>query len=196
MPKEIWIVGGPNGAGKTTWVRSTLKAQSGTLPYLSADRIAAELAPGRPEKAAIAAGREFLRQLREAIESGEELIVESTLSGRGMIRFLQLARDHGYRIVVVFIFLRRAELCVRRVRQRVRKGGHDVPAADIPRRYARSRPNLWHLHRPMADSWHLFFNDREESFLEVAMGEAEAEHILEPELFELFLKSEVKRHEA
>ncbi len=196
MPKEIWIVGGPNGAGKTTWVKGTLSAQGDTLPYLSADQIAAELAPGRPEKAAIAAGREFLRQLREAIESGEELIVESTLSGRGMTRYFQLARDHGYRIVVVFIFLRRAELCVRRVQQRVRKGGHDVPEVDILRRYARSRTNFWNIYRHMADSWHLFFNDREESFLEVAMGETDMEHILETELFELFLKSEDKSHET
>ncbi len=188
MPKEIWIVGGPNGAGKTSWVRGSLRAQDDNLPYLSVDQIAAELAPGRPEKAAIAAGREFLRQLRETIESGEELIVESTLSGRSMTRYFQLARDHGYRIVVVFIFLQKAELCVRRVRQRVRKGGHDVPEVDILRRYARSRANFWNLYRPMADSWHLFFNDREESFLEVAMGEADMEHILEPELFELFLK--------
>lgn len=48
----------------------------------------------------------------------------------------------------------------------------------------------------MADAWHLFFNDLEESFLGVAMGDADTEHILEPEFFELFLESEDKSHEA
>ena len=171
MSKEIWVVGGPNGAGKTTWVGRALQVQEGIL-YLSADQIAAELSPAKPEQAAIRAGREFLRRLRAAIEDGEELIVESTLSGRGMTRYLELARNKGYRIVIVFIFLHRADLCVRRVRVRVRRGGHNVPEADILRRYGRSKTNFWTLYRPLADEWHLYFNGGD-SFEMVASGDAE-----------------------
>ncbi len=195
MSKEIWIIGGPNGAGKTTWVRRALGEQR-DVSYLSADRIAAELSPEKPETAAITAGREFLRRLRAQIEVGEDLIVESTLSGRGMTRFLELARLRGYRIVIIFIFLRRADLCVERVRQRVRKGGHDVPETDIRRRYSRSKVNFWNLYRPMADAWHLFINDLEESFLEVAIGDVDGEYILEPKPFELFLNHENKNNET
>lgn len=171
MPKEIWIVGGPNGAGKTTWLRGALEHQSGVL-YLSADQIAAELSPDEPEAAAISAGREFLKRLRASIEGGEELIVESTLSGRGMTRYLELAREHGYRVVIVFIFLHRADLCVRRVRTRVRRGGHSVPEADILRRFGRSKRNFWELYRPLADEWHLYFNGGE-CFEMVASGDAQ-----------------------
>ncbi len=94
MSKEIWIVGGPNGAGKTTWVRGALEDQRGGT-YLSADQIAAELSPGSPDAAAVAAGRRFLHRLRSAIHEGEDLIVESTLSGRGMARYLKLARERA-----------------------------------------------------------------------------------------------------
>lgn len=195
MAKELWIVGGPNGAGKTTWVSGALKVQQ-DVPYLSADRIAAGLSPGRPEEAAMAAGREFLRRLRASIEAGEDLIVESTLSGRGMIRFLELARERSYRIVIVFIFLRSADLCVRRVRARVQKGGHNVPEPDILRRYGRSKVNFWNLYRPMADAWHLFYNGARGAFQEVAMGGPDAEAILNVELFELFLESGITSDEA
>jgi predicted ABC-type ATPase len=170
MSKEIWIVGGPNGAGKTTWLRRALEGQRGIL-YLSADQIAAELSPDEPEAVAISAGREFLKRLRVAIEGGDELIVESTLSGRGMTRFFELAREHGYRIVIVFIFLHRADLCVRRVRTRVLRGGHSVPEADILRRFERSRRNFWELYRPLADEWHLYFNGGD-SFEMVASEDA------------------------
>ncbi len=185
MNKEIWIVGGPNGAGKTTWVRQALREQRGGL-YLSADQIAAELAPDKPETAAISAGREFLRRLRTSIEEGEELIVESTLSGRGMARFLELARGRGYRIAIVFIFLHRAELCIRRVRARVRKGGHSVPEADILRRYGRSKANFWQLYRPLADEWHLYFNGGD-SFEMVASGDPKSMSVFNQPRFGLFM---------
>ena len=185
MSKEIWIVGGPNGAGKTTWVRGALADKSGGH-YLSADQIAAELSPGSPEMVAVAAGRRFLHRLRSAIHEGEELIVESTLSGRGMARYLKLAREHEYRVVIVFVFIHRADLCVRRVRARVRRGGHSVPEADILRRYGRSRMNFWNIYRPLADEWHLYFNGGE-SFEMVASGDFESMVVYNKPRLDLFM---------
>lgn len=182
--KELWVVGGPNGAGKTTWVTHARQVHEGVL-YLSADQIASDLSPANPERAAIRAGREFLHRLRAAIEKGEEMIVESTLSGRGMTRFLELARDRGYRIVIVFIFLHRADLCIRRVRARVRKGGHNVPEADILRRYGRSKTNFWIRYRLLADEWHLYFNGGD-SFEMVASGDAKTMVVHNPSRLKLF----------
>ena len=44
-------------------------------------------------------------------------------------------------------------VCVERVAQRVREGGHDVPVADIRRRFYRSLQNLVKLYLPLADRW-------------------------------------------
>ncbi len=90
-----------------------------------------------------------------------------------MARYLKLAREQGYRVVIVFVFIHRADLCVRRVRARVRRGGHDVPEPDILRRYGRSQVNFWKLYRPLADEWHLYFNGGE-SFEMVASGDSES----------------------
>ena len=76
---EAVIVGGPNGSGKTTFVEQFLQGRG--YPYLSADLIAAELSPGSPESAAIAAGREFLLRLEQTIVDKQSFILESTLSG-------------------------------------------------------------------------------------------------------------------
>jgi predicted ABC-type ATPase len=45
-----------------------------------------------------------------------------------------------------------------RVRERVLKGGHDVPELVIRRRFKRSIRNFLNDYRPLADSWYLFDN--------------------------------------
>ena len=47
---------------------------------------------------------------------------------------------------------------LRRVRERVRTGGHRVPEAIVRRRYARSLSNFFNLYRPFSDSWLLLDN--------------------------------------
>jgi len=48
------------------------------------------------------------------------------------------ARRAGYKIALVYVALKDPELHIERVRLRVSQGGHDIPDADIRRRYARS----------------------------------------------------------
>ena len=57
------IIAGPNGAGKTTFAREFLPAYAKVIHFVNADLIAAGLSPLRPEMAAMAAGRLFLRDL-------------------------------------------------------------------------------------------------------------------------------------
>ena len=52
------------------------------------------------------------------------------------------ARQRGYQIELVYIRLSSPELALQRVAARVARGGHDVPAQDVIRRYARSLENL------------------------------------------------------
>lgn len=61
-PKCI-IISGPNGAGKTTFAREFLAKEVGVVHFVNPDLIASGLSPLRPELAAIAAGRIFLREL-------------------------------------------------------------------------------------------------------------------------------------
>ncbi|HZF10307.1 MAG TPA: AAA family ATPase [Thermoanaerobaculia bacterium] len=179
------IVAGPNGAGKTTFVQDYLQVYP--YRYLSADAIAAEISPEQPSLARIEAGREFSRRVKEGIAAGEDLILESTLSGRSVRQIFKLARDEQYAIKIVFVFLENAQTCVDRVKERVKKGGHDVPEIDIRRRFYRSKVNFWETYRLEATEWNLSYNSNE-AFQPVAIGEGPLYEILNEALFALFMR--------
>jgi predicted ABC-type ATPase len=185
MPKRLVIVGGPNGAGKTTFVQGYLQVYP--YKYLSADALAAELSPEQPSLARIEAGREFSRQVKESLSTGEDLIIESTLSGRSLQRVFKQARHGQYSIHLVFVFLEAAQTCVDRVRERVQKGGHDVPEVDVRRRFYRSKTNFWDLYRYEAEEWHLFYNSSE-AFQQAAFGNPNSYEIIDETLFAIFTR--------
>ncbi|HEX6902023.1 MAG TPA: AAA family ATPase [Thermoanaerobaculia bacterium] len=185
MRKNLIVVAGPNGAGKTTFVRDYLEQDP--RAFLSADDLAAKISPDRPEAARIEAGREFSRQLRARIKAGESFAIEATLAGLTLQQVIREARKEGYWISIVFIFLESSQACVKRVRERVQKGGHNVPEADILRRFVRSKRNFWQTYRAQSDVWFLFYN-ASDVFQQVAFGEAMAYEVTDAELFALFMK--------
>lgn len=158
----VLIVGGPNGAGKTTLAEPY--AEQKDLPYLAADQIAKELNPERPYAARMTAGRQFLRRLDTFIEDRTSFVVESTLAGRGLIRYVNRMSEAEYTTRIAFVFLDSADLCVRRVQERVRKGGHHVPEVD---------------------RWHLLMN-AEDGFVDVAKGTPTDTFVLDDDAFEAF----------
>lgn len=182
---EAIIIAGPNGAGKSTLAYAY---QEGTgYPYVSADLIAAELSPERPEAAQIQAGRQFVHRLRDFAERRESFIAETTLSGKSFLGVMQQLQAAGYETRIAFVFLDTPALCLSRIQQRVLRGGHDVPAGDVYRRFGRSMHNFWHLYRPLCNHWHLFYNAAQ-SMQEVALGDPEGETVVDELLFERFRK--------
>ena len=179
----VLIVGGPNGAGKTTLAAPY--AERHGLPYLGADRIAAELNPDDPYAVRMEAGRQFLQQLTTSIESATSFVVESTLAGRGLARYVDRMNEAGFVTRIAFVFVDSADLCVRRVRERVQKGGHYVPEEDVRRRYVRSKANFWTLYRPKVNRWHLLINS-EDRFVDVAAGTGAETFVLDAEAFDAF----------
>ena len=184
MLSEALIVGGPNGAGKTTFALEYLAGRP--LPFLSADAIATEINPEAPEQAKIEAGKAFFRQLGALVRDGESFVVESTLAGLGFARVMEGLQANGYAVTLVFVFLASPDVCVARVRERVRKGGHHVPEADVHRRYDRSKRNFWNVYRHQADRWKLYHNTAD-GFQLVAVGERATYRASDESLFDLFI---------
>jgi len=83
---------------------------------------------------------------------------ESTLSGLTYVRRLESWRREGYRVEIVYLRLKSSQLALRRVAARVRQGGHDVPRADVVRRFSRGWKNFQLIYRPLADSWAIYEN--------------------------------------
>jgi len=58
----------------------------------------------------------------------------------------------------VFLSLPSVELALQRIAARVRQGGHDVPRADVVRRFNRSSRNFELIYRELADMWAIYDN--------------------------------------
>ena len=181
-PKLI-IVGGPNGSGKTTFALN--HASLTGIRYIGADAIAASISPKDPVAARIQAARQFIVDIDEGLKHRRPMIVESTLSGKSMARVLIKARDAGFQISVLLLFLDSGDTCVDRVKQRVSLGGHDVPELDIRRRFKRSIRNFWHVYRELADFWSIVYNAGSTPE-NVAFGDSTSCIIRIEELFELY----------
>lgn len=182
--KTIFVVGGPNGSGKTTLAKELLESQR--AKYISADDIAFKLNPENPHRARIQAGKEFFKRLRSEATSENNIIVESTLSGKSLLPLLSMLRNEfNYAIVIAFIYLADAQVCAERVSIRVQKGGHFVALEDIQRRFNRSVVNFWQMYRFECDAWHLFYNSND-GFLEVARSGEDSDVVLNEGLFTIF----------
>lgn len=92
----------------------------------------------RPELATLAAGRLFLRELDRLANARLDFAFESTLSGLVNLGRLKRWKAAGYRIEIVYLRLPSPQLALRRIAARVKQGGHNVPRADVLRRFSRS----------------------------------------------------------
>jgi predicted ABC-type ATPase len=86
---------------------------------------------------------------------------ESTLSGLTYLSRLKRWKAAGYRIEIAFLRLASVQLALRRISARVKQGGHNVPRADVLRRYARGWENFETAYKPLADSWAVYDNSDE-----------------------------------
>lgn len=141
MP-TCWIIAGPNGAGKTTFALEFLPNVVGCRQFLNADLIAAGLSPLSPQRAQHSASRMLLHALARSVHARENFAFETTLSGRGYLRLVEQLRGAGWQVDMIYLALPSREMSSLRVAERVAHGGHDVPASDIERRFARSLRNL------------------------------------------------------
>ena len=155
------IIAGPNGAGKTTLAREFLLRETGVIHFVNADLIAGGLSPIRPELAAHQAGRLVLMELTRLAKARKDFAFESTLSGRTYIRLLTGWKTAGYQITIVFLSLTSPQLALQRIASRVRQGGHDIPRADVLRRFQRSWDNYHALYRPLAHDWSVYDNSHD-----------------------------------
>ena len=105
---------------------------------------------------AIEAGRLMIGRIRECVRKNESFSFETTLSGKGYHRKIIEWKKQGYEIILYFFTLPSVEFSIARVSLRVSKGGHNVPAKDIKRRFVRSWDNFNFSYKPLVDSWAVF----------------------------------------
>lgn len=123
--------------------------------YFNPDEVARALRERRPSLSARDANglawQQGVRLLRNAIKAGANDTFETTLGGRTVTDVLERAARSGAEVRVWYAGLASVELHRARVAARVRRGGHDIPTADVRRRYAASQRNLIRLMPHLAE---------------------------------------------
>jgi predicted ABC-type ATPase len=157
MP-TCWIIAGPNGAGKTTFAMEYLPQMAACSRFINADLIAAGLSPLAPERELLAASRLFLSEIDAAIGEREDFAFETTLAGRSYLKLVRRLRAEGWRVELIYLALPSLQMSKLRVAERVRHGGHDIPATDLERRFGRSVSNLLNVFSPEVDLCRCFIN--------------------------------------
>ena len=75
------------------------------------------------------------------------------------------------------------EVTLHRIAERVRGGGHDIPEADVQRRFLRTLRNLFQHYMAVVDSWTIIDNSAG-VLLKIAYGAGGETRILVPEAFD------------
>jgi len=161
-PSRIYVIAGVNGAGKSSIGGAAFRSYGSD--YYNPDEAARQLIAADsgldPAEANAAAWRQGVGLLRQAITERLDFALETTLGGNTIPRLLAEAAAQGVAIYVWYAGLSSPELHLRRVRSRVRQGGHNVPEDAIRRRYERSRLNLIAL-LPLLTALRMYDNSAE-----------------------------------
>ena len=168
--QQVIIIAGPNGAGKSTLAPALLRDTFGLMEYVNADTIAQGLSAFQPELAAFEAGRIMLKRLHSLARQKATFAFESTLSGATYISWLRNLLQQGYEFHLLFLWLQSPDLAIQRVRERVKRGGHDVPEEVIRRRYQSGLRNFFQSYRSLTATWGFYDNSQSFSPQVVATG--------------------------
>jgi predicted ABC-type ATPase len=144
---RIYVLAGVNGAGKSSIGGAAFRASG--ADYYNPDETARVLKAANPAltqaDANSAAWHEGVKMLQRAIAKRKDFAFETTLGANTIPRMLAQAASQGIEIYIWYVGLSSPELHIERVQARVRRGGHDIAAEHIHRRFQHSRLNLIEL---------------------------------------------------
>lgn len=103
------------------------------------------------------------------------------------MKLIRRLRAGGWRVELIYLALPSMEMSKWRVAERVAHGGHNIPAADIERRFSRSLSNLFNVFSGEVMNCQCFMNAAEKPEL-VFHQQGEARAIIQEEKYEQLLK--------
>ncbi|MCX5700852.1 MAG: AAA family ATPase [Candidatus Omnitrophica bacterium] len=176
MPKVI-IFAGANGSGKTTLAKSVL--DKGAV-FINADGIR-----DKERISPLSAGKKSLFLIQEHIRAGDNFSFETTMSGLTLVNNFRLLKKQEYAIVIFYLFVHPVELLIERIKERVKKGGHEVLPEDVIRRYYRSANNFWNLYRQFSNEWAII-NNNESRYRNISVGDKNIFQVVDNQEFSIF----------
>ncbi len=151
--KIYTLIGGVNGAGKSSLTGALKEERTDLGVIVDPDKITQAL--GGDE---YAGGKQAVERIEGALQRGENLTQETTLSGGYPRRLVKRAKRAGYTVRLYYVGLDTLPECLRRIQNRVAKGGHNIAPADVERRFARRFADVVSI-LPYCDEAKFFDND-------------------------------------
>ncbi len=130
------LIAGVNGAGKSTLYQSIDSLKN--MPRVNLDEIVREFGDWRKASDVMKAGKIAVNKIKEYFDNRVTFNQETTLCGNSIERNIKLAKELGYFIELHYIGVESIEVAKKRIAYRVKNGGHNIPDADIERRYYES----------------------------------------------------------
>jgi len=159
-PSKVYtIIGGVNGTGKSSFTGAQ-KNNSDFAVVIDVDKITAinKVFP-------LEGGKIALRRIQECLEEGISFTQETTLAGYKTEHTTVKAKELGYFVRLYYIGLDTPEESLKRIANRVARGGHEIGEVDVRRRFE----ERWRAVKkilPYCDEAIFFDNDN--GFAEVA----------------------------
>lgn len=158
--KIFTIIGGVNGVGKSSLTGVLKKQRSDMGTIIDTDMLNAKHNGDR-----IKGGKEAVRMISNCLEKGIDFTQETTLSGKKTLKTIISAKEKDYYIRLYYVAVSSAQESIQRIKNRVSKGGHNIPEEDVKKRFSHRYNDLLTI-LPYCSEVH--FYDNENGFEEVA----------------------------
>lgn len=159
MPR-MYIISGCNGSGKTTASYALLPEMLNCREFVNSDEFAKSLSPFNPSAASVAASRYMIMKTKYLLGRDQDFCIETTLATRTLLNTIREARERGYIITLLYFWLNSPELAIKRVKNRVSAGGHDIADDVVYRRYYKGLQYFFYLYSGICDKWILADNSK------------------------------------
>ena len=140
----LHLVAGPNGAGKSTLYRYLIEPRHPDLVFVNADIHEQAFLQhiANPVKRSEAARMWADKERETCLAQGRSFVTETVFSHPSKIDLMREAQAAGFEVALYIVCIDEPRQLLVRVRQRVKEGGHDVPANKVLERYPRTLENL------------------------------------------------------
>ena len=130
--KIYTIIGGVNGVGKSSLSGVLFVENSDLGIIIDTDRITVETGGDK-----ISGGKSAINRISDCFDKGVNFTQETTLSGIRTLKTIQKARELDYFIRLYYIGVNSADGSIKRIKNRVEKGGHNIPNENVQHKYSK-----------------------------------------------------------
>src|SRR5690242_782226 len=123
----LTIIAGSNGAGKTTFAMKNFMDEVTKECFVNADQMAYQLRQVNPELTDLEVAKQTIMRRDHLLKERTSSLIEATLATLTLKQTIRQAKLLGFHICLHYLWVSNPRLCDFRVKDRVSKGGHNIP---------------------------------------------------------------------